>query len=122
MLINVSIGEVIDKVSILLIKKERIIDIPKLINIQKELNELLNALLIIDFSIESEEFLKLRDINLNLWNIEEKIRAHEKNQNFNDKFISLARSVYTVNDKRATIKREINIKFDSDLIEVKSYC
>ena len=124
MIINtpISLGELIDKISILQIKKNNITDEKKLIHIKKEFLLLQS---ILSRSIEDEkvnEYLnKLIDINSKLWIIEDEIRECERNKKFDQKFIDLARSVYINNDKRSQIKLEINNKFGSTLIEVKSY-
>ena len=125
MLVNipVSVGELFDKVSILEIKKKKIKNKEHLKTIKYELNKLnliikkkrLNSMLI------RTEFNKLKNINLRLWNIEDKKRKYEKNKNFNDNFIYLARKVYLLNDKRALIKLNINNLSDSQIKEVKSY-
>jgi len=115
--IPVSIGELIDKITILEIKKEKIKDKNKLIKVNKELEEL-NKLN--NFDID-DEYKELKKINLNLWNIEDDIRVKERNKDFNDDFISLARSVYITNDQRFNIKNKINIKLESNINEVKSY-
>ena len=124
MIINipVSLGELVDKISILRIKKKNIMDKEKLILINEELF-LLESIL--TKTIESKKIKKdlddLININLELWKIEDEIRDCEKIKNFDQKFIDLARSVYISNDKRSKIKLQINNKFGSTLVEVKSY-
>jgi len=124
MIINipVSLGELVDKISILRIKKKNIMDKEKLILINEELF-LLESIL--TKTIESKKIKKdlddLININLELWKIEDEIRDCEKIKNFDQKFIDLARSVYITNDKRSKIKLQINNKFGSTLVEVKSY-
>ena len=124
MIINtpVSLGELVDKISILRIKKKNIIDKKKLILINEELS-LLESIL--SKTVESKKIKKYLDdltiINLELWKIEDKIRDCEKIKNFDQKFIDLARSVYITNDKRSEIKLQINNNFGSTLVEVKSY-
>ena len=125
MLVNipVSVGELFDKVSILEIKKKKIKNKEHLKTIKYELNKLnliikkkrLNSMLI------RTEFNKLKNINLRLWNIEDKKRKYEKNKNFDGNFIYLARKVYLLNDKRALIKLNINNLSGSQIKEVKSY-
>lgn len=125
MIINVptSIGELLDKISILQIKKNTIKEIDKLKHVN---NELVKLQLVLDStkipSSQIEEYLnQLKDINFKLWNLEDEIRGCEKNNFFEDKFIQLARSVYKINDQRAKIKLRINKEFDSEIVEVKSY-
>lgn len=121
MKIEVSNGEIVDKVTILKIKLEKISDLNKISNIEKELKYLIPMLDIIKISENDKLFKDLYDVNLKLWDIEDKLRIMEKNKIFNDDFISLARSVYYTNDKRFNIKNEINIKTSSIFIEEKSY-
>ena len=124
MIINipVSLGELVDKISILKIKKKNIIDKEKLILINSELF-LLESIL--TKTVESKKIKKdlddLININLELWKIEDEIRDCEKIKNFDQKFINLARSVYITNDKRSEIKLQINNKFGSTIVEIKSY-
>lgn len=118
--IEVSIGEIVDKLSILKIKKNNIIDEKKLININKEylyLHEIVFAKL----NIEMSDFYNMVLINEILWNVEDNIRNKERNKEFDDDFIEMSRSVYITNDKRSEIKRKINEKYSSDFIEEKSY-
>ena len=121
--IELSVGELLDKVTILQIKAERISDKEKLENINKEL-QVLTALW--EASPYSKNDLDknidaLKEVNNALWDIEDKIRDKEKAQSFDQEFIELARSVYFTNDKRAEIKKTINTKTGSELIEEKSY-
>ena len=124
MIINVaiSLGELIDKISILLIKKKNIKDKKKLEFIKQELPILQNTL---DQSLDNKKIElylnKLISINSQLWKIEDEIRDCERDKNFDQKFIDLARSVYITNDKRSALKLEINNLFGSKLVEVKSY-
>lgn len=120
MKIEVSNGEIIDKLTIIQIKLERIKDKTKLVNLQKEYDELI----MISSSIISKDdplYKSLYLINCELWDIEDHIRDLERNKDFGDDFVSTARAVYFKNDKRSEIKREINIKTSSGLIEEKSY-
>ena len=120
--VSVSVGEVFDKITILQIKKDKIKDRNKLININKELNEIETVVEEHKNDKEILSFIKtLKNINLKLWEIEDKIRAKESLKEFDEDFIKLARSVYIVNDKRAEIKKEINLKTNSNLMEEKSY-
>ena len=122
MKIEVSNGELLDKLSILQIKMIFIGDPLKLDNIQNEVFEiepLANSLL--DKSEIKGLFFELKSVNLKLWEIEDSLRAKEKRKEFDEEFIRLARAVYFTNDKRAEIKREINEKSGSFLLEEKSY-
>ena len=121
--IELSIGELLDKISILQIKAERIDDPSKVKNINKELDVLMSLWNDSPYSDTnlSSEINELKNINEALWDIEDKIRDKERNQLFDKDFIELARSVYFTNDKRAEIKRIINSKTGSELIEEKSY-
>ena len=121
--IELSIGELLDKISILQIKAERIDDPSKVKNINKELDVLMSLWNYSPYSDTnlSSEINELKNINEALWDIEDKIRDKERNQLFDKDFIELARSVYFTNDKRAEIKRVINSKTGSELIEEKSY-
>ena len=119
--INVSVAELVDKITILEIKSEKINDLKKLENMKNEL-----ALLNKSFKhIQTEKLLNLKDklkqINLKLWNIEDDIRKCEKNKVFDDSFIQLARDVYITNDERFNVKNSINELFSSKIKEVKSY-
>ena len=124
MLINtpVSLGELLDKISILIIKEKNIVDIQKQYHIRNEL-EALNKTLenSISRSQVKEYIEKLIEINSELWFIEDDIRDCERKKNFDQKFIDLAREIYIKNDRRSEIKLEINKKFGSELVEVKSY-
>ena len=118
--IEVSIGEIVDKLSILHIKKDNIVDVVKLENINKE-HEYLNDVVFNELKISKEDFFNLVLINETLWDIEDKIRFKERDKEFDNDFIELARSVYFTNDKRAEIKKEINLKYGSLFVEEKSY-
>jgi len=120
MKIEVSNGEIIDKLTIIQIKLERIKDKAKLVNLQKEYDELISASSLI-LSTTDPLYAALYEVNCELWDIEDRIRDLERKKNFGDEFISTARSVYVKNDRRSEIKREINIKTMSGLIEEKSY-
>ena len=120
--IEVSHGEIVDKLTILQIKKENIIDPIKLDNIVKEYNYLLSVVENdLGISTESPEYLELLSINKELWVIEDDIRDKERIKEFDDDFIKLARAVYYTNDVRAKIKKEINLKYSSGFVEEKSY-
>ncbi|MET0936821.1 MAG: DUF6165 family protein [Luteibacter sp.] len=119
----VSYGELIDKMTILQIKLQEIKDDAKLANVRNEL-ELLDATWKNDKASETdiaEETARLLAVNQRLWKIEDDIRMKERAQAFDQEFIQLARSVYIENDERAAIKREINMKLGSTLVEEKSY-
>lgn len=122
MKIEVSNGEILDKISILEIKKARINSPEKLVNIEKELGELLPLYEVLVTSNEVEKkYLELKSVNEQLWDIEDDIREWEDRYYFGDKFVELARLVYITNDRRAKIKKDINLLSGSELIEEKSY-
>ena len=118
----ISLGELVDKISILIIKQKNINDKLKISHVNKELDYLKITL---EKNIKKEEINNYLDqlvkINSELWKIEDDIRECERKKIFDHTFIELARSVYFTNDKRANVKSEINIKFGSELVEVKSY-
>ena len=124
MLINtpISLGELVDKISILIIKQKNIVDKAKLEYVNKEFEYLQKTLI---KYVQQEEINKyLNDlvlINSKLWKIEDDIRECERNKKFDQKFIDLARKVYFTNDERAKVKNDINNGFGSELVEVKSY-
>jgi len=120
MKIEVSNGEVVDKLTILQIKLERVKDEAKLRNLRKEYDELVRMTSSI-MSTSDPLYKALYDINCELWDIEDRIRDLERRKDFSEEFIATARSVYIKNDKRADIKREINIRTSSGLMEEKSY-
>ncbi len=119
--VPVSIGELVDKVTILNIKLTKISDSEKLKSIKKELLCLSPILKEINFSETNAHFKRLLKINSRLWEIEDKIRTYEDKGLFDDEFIKLARAVYKKNDERTKIKKEINTLFNSELHEEKSY-
>ena len=120
---EISAGELVDKITILKIKKEKITNKKKLIEIKKELDSLTNTFnKSIKKNINLENLTKkLKNINLKLWDIENKTRELEKKQEFGKEFIELARNVYKSNDERAKIKLKINEALGSNIKEVKSY-
>ena len=122
-LAEISAGELIDKITILEIKKIKILNKEKLNNIEKELSSLNGAMKksIPDQNLIKDLISKLKDVNLKLWDIEDGKRAAEKENNFGVKFIELARNVYKFNDERAKIKLAINNTLGSNIKEVKSY-
>ena len=120
MKIEVSIGEIVDKLSILQIKTEMIKDEEKLLNVKKEYDYLYD-IVFNEMKIEQSDFLEMVSINKELWNIEDDIRDKERDKEFDDVFIELARAVYVTNDKRAEVKKNINLKYGSTFVEEKSY-
>jgi hypothetical protein len=121
--INVSIGEFLDKLSILEIKRQRIRDPDKLVNIDNELSELRRCWQASKYAeVDIAALLdELRATNQELWDIEDRIREREAAGDFGSDFIALARAVSLTNDRRAAIKRQLNEKLGSTLIEEKSY-
>lgn len=121
--IDISYGELIDKITILEIKSERITEARKLENIERELTILTEAWRNsgVDQDAIGAERAALKAINENLWDIEDQIRRKEAEQSFDQGFVELARSVYRTNDERSTVKRAINDRFGSSLVEEKSY-
>jgi len=121
--VPISPGELLDKLSILEIKTDRIADPHKRANVERE-HDLLTGLWHSEAG-ETQEITRLRAelraINEQLWAIEDEIRDCERHQNFGDRFVELARSVYKTNDRRAAIKREINEQLGSTILEEKSY-
>ena len=124
MKVEVSNGELLDKLTILELKLTNIADVQKLSNIQKEHDEL-SPLADQLFDSYGEElknlYKKLTDINSELWTIEDDIRECERNKDFGSDFVSLARAVYFTNDKRSDVKKAINLLTDSGFVEEKSY-
>ena len=122
-IVEVSVGELLDKISILEIKKEKIKDTEKLKYISNEhsiLKEQLDEKVKNDDKLE-KLFFKLKEINAKLWNIEDDKRDCEKNKDFGEKFIKLSRDVHFLNDDRAKIKLEINTHTGSSIREIKEY-
>ena len=124
MKIEISIGELVDKLSILEIKLLNIKDPHKLTNVYKEL-ETLNPYfqdLLDEYGINMKNlYTRISKINKTLWDIEDHIREKEAKQEFDKEFVELARSVYITNDQRAAVKKEINLLTKSELVEEKSY-
>ncbi len=125
-LAEISVGELYDKISILEIKKSKIRDKNKLLEIEKELNSLIITLKDHGLNNFQDTYLDkliedLTQVNLDLWEIEDGKRLAEKNQKFDERFIQLARNVYKKNDQRAKIKLNINKRLGSNIKEVKSY-
>ncbi|MEY4296970.1 MAG: hypothetical protein RLZZ423_149 [Cyanobacteriota bacterium] len=122
--VPVSVGELLDKLTILAIKLERIVDPAKLANIARE-HAALEAVVQAE-GLRAPEGVRaleqeLRAVNEQLWRIEDEIREHEHQQRFDDAFIALARAVYRTNDQRAALKRRLNAITGSELVEEKSY-
>jgi hypothetical protein len=118
-LVPISLGELYDKISILLIKQEKISDLKKLENIKIELDLLQD--IAEKYDIDGKYHTELYHTNLKLWDVEDKLRIKEKGRIFDDEFRELARSVYHLNDKRSDIKKEINLQYGSNIVEEKSY-
>jgi autotransporter strand-loop-strand O-heptosyltransferase len=118
--IEVSIGEIVDKLSILRLKLINITDTEKLKNVTKEY-DYLYKIVFNDIKIETSDFDRMVSINKILWDVEDSIREKERNKEFDTDFIEMARSVYITNDQRAEIKKEINKKYGSSFVEEKSY-
>ena len=122
MKIEVSNGEIADKFSILLIKRSNIKDNTKLDNVEKEIDSIIPIFLkVVKKKEVHDKYLDLEVVNKELWSIEDDIRECERQKDFGDKFIQLARSVYIKNDRRAEIKKEINLLTNSGIVEEKSY-
>ncbi len=122
-LIPISPGELLDKITILQIKAERIADPVKVANVKIEL-ELLNK--VWDESVEPDDVItslsaELKSINEMLWEIEDDIRDEERNRHFGERFVELARTVYVTNDDRANAKKKVNLHLNSTIVEEKSY-
>lgn len=118
---EISLGELVDKLSILRIKLQKITDASKLSHVKKEeqvLSNKLNSLKLLGIEHHLEQMI---DVNLKLWKIEDDIRDLERAKTFNQEFIELARLVYITNDERFKRKNEINTIYKSGLVEVKSY-
>jgi hypothetical protein len=122
-LIPISPGELLDKITILQIKSERISDPNKNANVQAELKLLVDVW---EKSVKQDDVIDdltkaMRSINETLWDIEDDIRDEERNHSFRERFVELARSVYVTNDERANIKKKVNLHLNSDIVEEKSY-
>ena len=117
--IPVGLGELYDKISVLEIKSEKITDKEKLAYVNEELSALRETAK--QFPVDPALYAELKEVNSRLWEIEDAIRIEESKKDFGEKFIELARSVYVTNDRRAEIKKQINLASGSDIVEVKSY-
>ena len=120
MKIEVSVGEIVDKLSILQIKTAFIKDEEKLNNVKNEYDYLYD-IVFNKMKIEQSDFFDMVSINQKLWKIEDDIRDKERDKTFDNQFVELARSVYFTNDERAEVKKKINLKYGSLFIEEKSY-
>ena len=124
MKIEVSNGEILDKITILVIKSKKILDPVKLKNINVELDELVSFLDVVNYETNmtvNSLVKELEKINEKLWDVEDKLRDKERSRQFDDEFIQLARSVYFTNDERARIKKLLNEVTNSKFVEEKSY-
>jgi hypothetical protein len=123
LLVPISPGELIDKITILEIKSQRMTDAAKLHNVRTELKLLSDTWQASPFAATdiSAEWAGLRGVNAQLWDIEDRIRDKERDSLFDAEFIELARAVYVTNDERAALKKQINTKLGSTLVEEKSY-
>ncbi|MFQ6004240.1 MAG: DUF6165 family protein [Woeseia sp.] len=122
-LVPISPGELLDKITILEIKSERIEDPQKVANVRHELGLLGKVW---SESVDQDEVIadlhrQLKVINEELWEIEDDIRDEERHDRFGDRFVELARAVYVTNDKRAGAKKEVNLHLGSEIVEEKSY-
>jgi chorismate mutase len=122
-LIPISPGELLDKITILQIKSERIADAAKVANVKTELGMLEQVWRTAVKDDDQIRTLKreLKSINEALWEIEDDIRDEERNRRFGERFIELARAVYVTNDERANAKKKVNLYLDSNIVEEKSY-
>lgn len=122
-LVPISPGELIDKITILQIKSERITDAAKVANVRHELNLLHDTWRASAYSTADIDmhWVRLRQINEKLWDVEDRLRDKERQRSFDQEFIELARAVYFTNDERAAVKREINTQLGSKIVEEKSY-
>jgi len=122
MIIEISIGEAFDRLTILKIKSEKIKDEAKLTNVMKEYYYLQNLMKDeLEVDEDNEDFKRLLEINETLWGVEDLLREFEQANSFGEEFVHLARSVYVLNDKRAIAKKEINMGYGSQFVEEKSY-
>jgi len=119
--IDVATGELVDRVTILSIKMKKIKNKKKLENVRKQYECLKTLMEATGITIDAGEFIELEEINLKLWDAEDAIRLKEKKKEFDEDFIQLARSIYLQNDNRDTLKRNINLKYGSELTEEKEY-
>ena len=121
MKIEVSNGEIFDKLSILEVKNEKLTNKLKLEYVAKEYQYLQEVISQIDFSLQDDIYKRLRDINFSLWDIEDEIRFKEEEEDFGERFIELSRLIYKLNDERFRLKNKINIRTNSDFHEQKGH-
>jgi hypothetical protein len=122
LLLPTSIGDAVDKLTILEIKFERIRDEAKRENVKRELTFVATALAEIALELDCGDLrARLKGVNAELWDVEDAIREHERRGDFASGFVHLARSVYRLNDRRAQLKREINLLYGSAIVEEKAY-
>lgn len=121
MKIEIANGEIVDRVTILEIKRQKVKAADKLLNIEAEYNVLLPAMHEIGITSSSKVYLELLETNNALWEIEDKLRVKESQKAFDEEFIQLARSVYYQNDIRAALKKQINLETGSLIVEEKDY-
>lgn len=120
--VPVSVGELVDKITILRIKNEKIEDKEKLSNIKIELSYLQEKLESLGLEKEVLDIIDdLYDVNIQLWEVEDRLRDFEREENFRSEFVDSARSVYRLNDLRFSLKTKINVLTDSEIVEEKSY-
>lgn len=120
--VKISIGELLDKITILEIKAERISDAQKLRNVTHELSELCGVANLLPASADSLSYVRqLKEVNTLLWDVEDALRECEHDNDFGERFVLLARSVYKYNDRRALLKKKLNELMGSELTEEKSY-
>ena len=117
-LVPISLGELIDKITILEIKSEKIVNLVSLAHVNDELDSLRRIYI---SQVDQKIVDELKAVNLELWNVEDELRQCEREKDFSLSFVGMARSVYLLNDKRASIKKKINITYGSKLVEEKSY-
>lgn len=121
-LVPTAAGELVDKITILEIKFERIADAAKRANVARELEALTRIAATLPWTGELKDLkARLKSVNEAIWEIEDKVREAERAKRFDAAFVALARSVYQTNDKRAALKRDINLKLGSAIVEEKSY-
>lgn len=122
-LVPISPGELLDKITILEIKSERIVDPQKVANVRHELGLLSKVWSdsVTEDTTISDLHQLLKSINEKLWEIEDDIRDEERHDRFSERFVELARAVYVTNDKRAQAKKDVNLHLGSDIVEEKSY-
>jgi len=118
-LVPISLGELYDKISILEIKLANMDSPEKIVNVVNEYKQLREIAK--KYPIDEDLYKQLRDINQKIWDIEDGIRVEERNKDYAEDFVEFARGVYFTNDKRAAIKKDINLKYGSEIVEEKSY-